>query len=95
MGDAATELEALGGVTALVSSPESNIVASKLNDKTQDRVVTRYCLLGRPSKKKNRKQALLTNEVQRFADALTCQPAPAPRTYISRMVVAHSRRLPR
>jgi len=56
VGDAATELEALGGVTALVSSPESNIVTSKLNDKTQDRLVTRYCLLGNPSKK-NRKQA--------------------------------------
>jgi len=52
VGDAATELGPFGGVTALVSSPESNIVASKLNDKTQDRVVTRYCLLGRPSKKK-------------------------------------------
>jgi len=36
VGDAATELEPFGGVTALVSSPESNIVTSKLNDKTQD-----------------------------------------------------------
>jgi len=36
VGDAATELGPFGGVTALVSSPESNIVTSKLNDKTQD-----------------------------------------------------------
>ena len=56
VGDAATELEALGGVTALVSSPESNIVTSKLNDKVHDRVVTIYCQLGRP-RKKNGKQA--------------------------------------
>ena len=52
VGDAATELGPFGGVTALVSSPESNIVTSKLNDKTQDRVVNIYCLLVRPRKRK-------------------------------------------
>jgi len=31
VGDAATELEPFGGVTALVWSPESNIITSKLN----------------------------------------------------------------
>jgi len=56
VGDAATELGPFRGVTALVSSPQSNIVTSKLNDKVQDRVVTIYFLLGRP-RKDNRKQA--------------------------------------